>query len=85
MTLKLSAQSTFWVFEVADDGIGIPKSRLEDIFEMLSQIASTRQHAQGGLGIGLAAARSVARAHGGRIGRLVQALSNLLVNSSKPS
>lgn len=47
--------------EVADDGPGVPEAERERIFEPFVRLS------EGGAGLGLAAARSIARAHGGEI------------------
>jgi PAS domain S-box-containing protein len=52
---------------VTDNGIGIPASALPNIFNMFSQLADTRDRAQGGLGIGLALAKGLAELHGGSL------------------
>ncbi len=52
---------------VKDDGIGIEPSLLPGIFEMFAQLDDARQHAHGGLGVGLALARKLAELHGGRL------------------
>ncbi|HWI86945.1 MAG TPA: ATP-binding protein [Sphingomonas sp.] len=55
------------IIRIADSGIGIPKDRLEDIFESFQQVDGgvTRRH--GGTGLGLAICRSLARAMGGDV------------------
>ncbi|NCQ61203.1 MAG: hybrid sensor histidine kinase/response regulator [Myxococcales bacterium] len=52
---------------VADDGPGIPASRRELVHEIFYQVDGSVTRAHGGIGLGLAFARHVARAHGGDV------------------
>src|SRR5262249_5381125 len=52
---------------VRDTGIGISSEMLPQVFEMFSQANSSAAHRKGGLGVGLALARSFVGLHGGRI------------------
>ena len=54
-----------WVdIQVQDDGRGIPRERLDSIFEMFSQTESGQG---GGLGIGLSLVRGLVEMHGGTV------------------
>jgi len=55
------------VLAVRDNGIGIGPEMLPHVFEMFTQVDRSRGHSQGGLGIGLTLARSLAHLHGGTI------------------
>jgi signal transduction histidine kinase len=55
------------VVEVRDTGVGIPPDVLPRLFHLFAQAEETLARAGGGLGIGLALARSLVELHGGRI------------------
>jgi hypothetical protein len=52
---------------VRDTGIGIPPDKLETIFEMFSQVDTSLERAQGGLGIGLTLVKRLVNMHGGSV------------------
>jgi len=52
---------------VKDNGIGIPPDKLETIFDQFTQAEDHMTRTHGGLGLGLAIAKSVVEAHRGRI------------------
>lgn len=55
------------ILTVDDDGPGIPGDRMEDVFQPFVRLESSRNMETGGVGLGLAIARSVVRGHGGDI------------------
>ena len=55
------------VLRVEDEGPGIPEDRMERMFEPFERGDSARDPATGGVGLGLALARGIARAHGGDV------------------
>jgi len=52
---------------VEDEGPGIPPEMLERVFEPFLRLEESRSRETGGLGLGLAIARTIARAHGGEL------------------
>ncbi len=65
--LRVACERQSIVFAVKDSGIGIPAEALKNIFEMFSQVKTTRDRSEGGLGIGLSLTRGLVDLHGGRI------------------
>jgi len=53
--------------EIADQGPGLASSELERVFQPFYRMEAARTLDGGGVGLGLAVARSVARAHGGDV------------------
>ncbi len=55
------------VVTVRDTGVGIPADRIEEIFDMFTQLETGTDRAHGGLGVGLRVVRSLVEMHGGRV------------------
>lgn len=61
-------KNTTWVkFEVADTGVGIPKEKLDTIFESFSQADASVTRKYGGTGLGLTIARQLVELQNGKI------------------
>ena len=65
--LRVEREGLDVVLSVIDTGIGIPPDRLQNVFEMFSQVESALSRSQGGLGIGLALVRRLVEMHGGQV------------------
>ncbi len=61
----LSAETN--AIEVRDEGHGIPPEELERVTELFYMVDRSRSKRNGGTGLGLALARSIAEAHGARL------------------
>ena len=55
------------LFHVKDEGRGIPREKLETIFERFEQVDASDAREKGGTGLGLAICRSIVEQHGGRV------------------
>jgi signal transduction histidine kinase len=55
------------LFEVHDQGRGVPADKLERIFERFQQVDASDSREMGGTGLGLAICRSIIDQHGGQI------------------
>jgi len=63
VTIKREGENLV-IVSVTDTGIGIPSSRLEDIFEPFHQLDSSATRRYGGTGLGLSLVRQIIEAHG---------------------
>lgn len=68
-TITLEASRTNGTAEIAvrDTGLGIPKDKLEAVFDMFAQVDEAAPSSRGGLGIGLAIVRKLVEMHGGDV------------------
>lgn len=55
------------VVEVRDEGVGIPAEHLNAVFDIFTQLDTTIDRTQGGLGIGLALVKRLVAKHGGSV------------------
>lgn len=63
----MADQGSQIVVTVEDDGPGIPPEQRERVFAPFARLEASRSRETGGMGLGLAVARSIARAHGGDV------------------
>ncbi|MBE9050672.1 PAS domain S-box protein [Nostocales cyanobacterium LEGE 11386] len=67
ITLSVQQQTDHVLFQITDQGRGIPAEKLEAIFGRFQQVDASDSRAKGGTGLGLAICRSVIEQHGGQI------------------
>lgn len=65
ITIEAKAVDNFYLFEISDNGIGIPAEKQEQIFEVFTRLNSKKDYA--GSGIGLATCKKIVQQHGGKI------------------
>jgi signal transduction histidine kinase len=66
-SVRLIPASGEVAIEITDQGPGIPQERLGDVFEAFTRLESSRNRETGGIGLGLALARSIVRDAGGDV------------------
>lgn len=66
-TLRAHRERRHAVFEVIDNGLGVPKPMREAIFERFTRVEGDHRGKAGGHGLGLSFVAETARAHGGTI------------------
>lgn len=64
---KRFEEKTIFNIAIEDTGIGIPKDKIESIFERFTQVESTYNRRFGGVGLGLAICKQLVEAMGGDI------------------
>jgi PAS domain S-box-containing protein len=67
LRLRASCLAETITISVVDNGIGLSPEEITSVFGMFTQVASSRDHAEGGLGIGLSLAKGLIELHGGEI------------------
>ena len=64
---RVYAEDGMAIIEIDDDGPGVPTAEVERVFEPFYRGEPSRNRETGGMGLGLAVVRSLARAHGGDV------------------
>ncbi len=67
IVIRATADDRNVEISVTDSGVGLTQEALSAVFNMFSQVRSTQDRSEGGLGIGLALSKGVVELHGGTI------------------
>lgn len=67
MKATLTQEAMTAVISIADMGPGLPDDQLEAVFEPYVRLEISRNRDTGGVGLGLAIARTVLQTHGGSV------------------
>ncbi|MBH8563136.1 PAS domain S-box protein [Nostoc sp. CENA67] len=67
ITVSVQQQTDHVLFQISDQGRGIPAEKLETIFGRFQQVDASDSRSKGGTGLGLAICRSIIDQHGGQI------------------
>ncbi|MDP9066261.1 MAG: ATP-binding protein, partial [Pseudomonadota bacterium] len=67
ITLRAESNPDGFLMTVKDTGVGLTHEALSQVFRMFSQVESTLDRSEGGLGIGLSLASQIIELHGGHI------------------
>jgi PAS domain S-box-containing protein len=62
-----SDPTPYILFQIMDQGIGIPEDKLDAIFDRFQQVDLSNARNQGGTGLGLTICREIVQQHGGQI------------------
>jgi signal transduction histidine kinase len=82
--IEIIEHSSQLIINVKDEGPGIEEDQLEEVFKPFVRLEKSRNKDKGGMGLGLAITRSIARNHGGDI-KLINAIEGgLLAELSLP-
>ena len=65
--VTLRVEGDMAVFEVCDDGAGIPEARLKTLFDPSAASPGDSAHSRNNMGIGLSVCRTIVMAHGGAL------------------
>ena len=67
ISVKLYTHGSKRIIEVYNTGKGVPKDKLDKIFERFYREDEARNRQKGGYGLGLSIAKEIVKAHGGKI------------------
>ncbi|MBC7779222.1 MAG: PAS domain-containing protein [Proteobacteria bacterium] len=67
ITVRSSQTHDSLVVSVSDNGIGLPAAALPMVFDLFSQVESSKVRSENGLGIGLALVKGLVELHGGTV------------------
>jgi signal transduction histidine kinase len=83
--VSLSQTNHVVVVQVVDQGVGVPESETEKIFEPFYRVDKSRTRQTGGFGLGLSLCKRIIQAHGGKISARSAPNQGTIVEFSLPA
>jgi two-component system, OmpR family, sensor histidine kinase VicK len=84
VTFSIEEKNDSVIVSISDQGMGIPKENIEQIFERFYRVDKARTRKLGGTGLGLAIAKEMVNAHGGDIWALSEEGKGTVISFSLP-
>jgi len=82
--VRLAVDTGHAIVTIDDDGPGIPEDELEQVFAPFYRLERSRNRYTGGVGLGLAVAKTIIHAHGGDIQLINRDAGGLRASVSLP-
>ena len=84
LSIKLRREEGAYLIDFVDDGPGVARHFLPEMFQRFTREEASRARHSGGSGLGLSIARAICAAHGGRISAALPASGGLLIRVHLP-
>ena len=84
LAVKLRREEGAYLIDFIDDGPGVARHFLPEMFQRFTREEASRARHSGGSGLGLSIARAICAAHGGRISAALPASGGLLIRVHLP-
>ncbi len=84
LSVETFLQGEFILFQICDNGIGVPEEQLGKVFDRFYRAEVSRSRERGGTGLGLTICRSIVEGHGGKIWAKQNAGGGLCISFTIP-
>jgi two-component system, OmpR family, sensor histidine kinase BaeS len=85
LVIRMTCHDNLTMVDIEDTAPGVAESELENLFERLYRVETSRNRTTGGAGLGLAICRNIVEAHGGNITAQPSPLGGIWIRVALPS